>query len=348
MSKIHFEPYMDNLCIFKVDYHNQVSQKYKGMIFGDTSSHYYAGGLVREKNDWAIYINQYIALPLDEIDLIVKKMNSEYSAKGYNENVTLEGKFIVRRLSSELNDFLDSLIRTPGVIVYSIVMLGENDTLFAFKYSNTEAEAVTKLLTEPMSHQSLGFEVLYINDERLGKLPGFFKFASYVSLNFSDFVLVSTKWEISPDNIKNQNEGIFQNEMYFKPKFFGESLSPIYGQLVTAVKGEEIKGNSKFRLVGKRDEGKNVEFDVRSYWFNDFYNKVIRNINGAFTYWGYCDGKGEVDNYYVIYENVLRDFLLGIKMLWGAEARMNHYNYITTVSNLDSVATSELSASIQI
>jgi len=51
-----------------------------------------------------------------------------------DEFIKIEGKLLRRKVVEKTENFLNNIINLPGTIVYSLVMLGEKDTIFAVKF----------------------------------------------------------------------------------------------------------------------------------------------------------------------------------------------------------------------
>jgi len=92
---------------------------------------------------------------------------------------------------------------------------------------------------------------------------------------------------MTEEELRNENRGIFQNEMSFKPKYIGMEAEGLVGRMVAELKSDDIKGDVNKAIM--EGNGKNiqlVEFDLKSKWFHDIYNDFLYPMGGSFFYWG--------------------------------------------------------------
>ncbi len=260
-------------------------------------------------------------------------MEYEYKRQGNNIEIGLENKIIRRGLTAASNDFLDTLANTEGVIIYSVALMGLNDTIIGIKFPESVSLKVSDLILNYINSAPFDVEILKMEKENDDDMPSFFKFHNLVKFDYSKLILIKTRWEMISEEVKDQNEGIFLNEMKFTIKLFDPESAPIIGEFPSDVSPKDVKGNSKFKIIGG-NTGKIVEFDIKSKWFHDFYEDVIKPTSGPFFYWGYSDGKGNIDNYYIIPERNQVLFLKGLKKHWSEPSRANHKNMIMIIENL--------------
>ncbi|MGC8655776.1 MAG: hypothetical protein ACP5TG_04690 [Thermoplasmata archaeon] len=342
MEEIHFEPKDGYISIFKGSIPNTVPSKYKDIIFERGKSDYFTGGLIRREGEWYIYIDKLKFLPDDDILKIVDGLKDEYRKLLKNESddqfIEKEGKFLRRKLLKTTNDFFNRVVNLPGGVLYSFVMLGEHDTLFAYKFPEKVSSEVTSLLMEYITNTPVQVDLLFLAKETSYSEPSFFKLMKSFRLDYSKFILIKTEWRMTEEELKNENRGIFQNEMSFKPKYFDPDTKGLIGRMVAELKSEEIKGNvDKIILEGKGSNTKLVEFELKSKWFSDIYNDVLYPTGGSFFYWGYSNGKGIIENYYIIPGRNQIEFLKGLKKHWSEPSRAKHTNTITLVQNVEEV-----------
>ncbi len=346
MDEINFEPKDGYILIFKVPISNPVPSKYKDIIFEWGKSDYFTGGLIRREGEWYIYIDKLKFLPDDEILKIVDVMNNEYREllkdelqdELHDQFIEKEGKFLRRKLLKTIKDFFNGVVNLPGGVLYSFVMLGEHNTLFAYKFPEKVSPEVNSLLMEYLTKTPLQVDLLFLAKESSYSEPSFFKLMKSFRLDYSKFVLIKTEWRMTEDELKNENGGIFQNEMSFKPKYFDPDTEGLIGRMVAELKSEEIKGNVDKIII--EENGSNttlVEFKLKSKWFSDIYNDVLYPTGGSFFYWGYSNGKGILENYYIIPRRNQIEFLRGLKKHWSKPSRAKHTNTITLVQSVKEV-----------
>ncbi|MGC9294454.1 MAG: hypothetical protein ACP5E8_04175 [Thermoplasmata archaeon] len=337
MCPIRFEPNDGYFMVLKIHIENPIPERFQGVIFDNGKSDHFGVGLVRINKRWFLFIDKLKFLPNKELNVIIDFMNSEFEKSGNDIMVELEGKAIKRGVTKASNQFLNGLAETEGVIIYSVALMGQHDVLIAIKYPETVASAVDDLYFEYINSVNYNVEIVTLEKEHEGDIPSFFKFHNIINIDYSRLLMIKTVWNMKMDESRNENEGIFQNEMTFKPKFFDPESSPLYGEIVANLKEKEIKGRAEFKIISNSEEGRLIEFRIKSKWFYDFYNDVVRPLNGPFFYWGYSNGKNVHENYYIIPIRNEIEFLKGISKHWGEQSRAHHNNVITYVEPLNEV-----------
>ena len=342
MNQIHFEPKDGYLIIARANIPNPIPSKYKDIIYERGKADYFTGGLIRKNGEWYIYIDKLKFLPQDEILKVVDELKDSYKklmpTATADEFIKIEGKLLRRKLMKTTDNFFNNVINFPGTIVYSLIMLGEHNTIFAIKVPQEFLSDVSSLLMEFILDSRFQLDVSLLDNENSFPEPSFIKFIKSFRLDYSKFILIKTEWKMTEEELMNENRGIFQNEMSFKPKYFDTDDEGLVGRMVAELKSEDIKGNvNKVIIEGKGKNTKLVEFDLKSKWFSDIYNDILYPMGGSFFYWGYSDGRGTLENYYIIPARNQMEFLKGLKKHWSEPSRVKHINAISYVNNLGEV-----------
>jgi len=140
------------------------------------------------------------------------------------------------------------------------------------------------------------------------------------------------------EELRSENRGIFQNEMSFKPKYIGMEAEGLVWRMVAELKSDDIKGDvNKAIMEGNGKNAQLVEFDLKSKGFHDIYIWCSLSNGRVIFYWGYSDGSGTLENYYIIPARNQMEFLKGLKKHWSEPSRVKHINTISYVNNLGEV-----------
>jgi len=342
MNQIHFEPNDGYLIIARINVPFPIPSKYKDIIYEKGKADHFTGSLIRKNEEWYIYIDKLKFLPQDDILKVIDGLKISYKKVMPNVNVDefikIEGKLLRRKIVEKTENFFNNIINLPGTIVYSLVMLGEKDTLYAIKFPEKFLSDVSSILMDFILDSPLRVDVLLLNKENYFPEPSFIKLIKSFKLDYSKYTLIKTEWKMTEEELRNENRGIFQNEMSFKPKYFGMEAEGLVGRMVAELKSEDIKGNvNKAIIEGNGKNAQLVEFDLKSKWFHDIYNDVLYPMGGSFFYWGYSDGRGTLENYYIIPARNQMEFLKGLKKHWSEPSRVKHINTISYVNNLGEV-----------
>ena len=338
MPQIRFEPTDGYFMVIKVHIENPIPERFHNIIFDNGKSDHFGAALVRINKKWFLYIDKLKFLPNKDLNAIADIMNSEFEKYDNDIVVEIDGKAIKRGVTKISNEFLNGLAETRGVIIYSIALMGLHDVLIAIKYPESVASIVDDLYFKYIQSANYNVEIVILEKEEERDIPSFFRFHNLIHIDFSKLLLVETVWNMKDDELKNENNGVFQNEMTFKPKYFDPESSPLYGEIVGNVLALDIKGNADFEIISNGEKLKLVEFKIKSRWFFDLYNDIIRPLNGAFFYWGYSDGNYNLENYYIIPMRNEIEFLKGINKHWSEPSRAHHINVIKHVEPLNEVA----------
>ncbi len=331
-SSLNFEPRMGYFAAIRVKVKNPIPERFRDIIF-DMGSDHFGAGLERIDNKWYLHSDKLRSLSVQDLKSFVSQMEYEYERVGIKVEIEMEDKNLRMVMTTSLNDFLESLADIEGVIIYGVALMGLNDTILGIKFPESVSYKVTNLILKLIKSAPFDVEILKLEKENDGDIPSFFKFNNLVKFDYSKLLLIKTRWEMTSEELKGQNKRIFLNEMRFQPKIFESYDSPIYAEFSSYISPQDVKGNAKFKIIGG-NTGKIVEFDIKSKWFHDFYEDVIKPTRGPFFYWGYSDGRGNLDNYYIVPERNQVLFLKGLEKQWSEPSRANHKNIILKVDNL--------------
>lgn len=336
MDDLRFEPSNDFLCVIETFIPNPIPEKYRDLVYSGPGT-LLSAGLANEGNKWSLFLNQFKHLNPHELSEIVTKMNNEFTRKGFGALARLRDGIIVVDVSEEVNDLLNSLAEIKGVVIYSFSLLGSSNTLYAFKYPDSSSETVTKLVMDRIVLSRIPMDILSLDNDRDERIPGFFRFNQFGNIDLTKLILIKTEWNLNDEELKLETGGIFQNEMTFIPKYLAMDTPAIFANLHNRTEKSGIGGDAPFTIIQEGDYAKDVIFEYRSKWFHDFFRDVISNINGSFFYWGYSNGKGAVNNFYIMNKSMEWEFLVGLRKHWNEKSRSKHVNKVVFVKNLSAV-----------
>lgn len=332
MSDIHFEPKIGNYMILRFHIKNYIPAKYHNLIYNDGRQDHFGAALIKIDEHWYFYIDKLKTLPLSDLEEIKNIFNENYQNLGSKTYLDREMKMLIREVSNATSTFLNSLAHIDGVIIASIALIGDDDILIAIKYTDSSAFEVSKLFLQFV--ESSPFNVDLLDTGKEDRIPLFFKFYNSIKTDYSLLLLIETVWKMKEEEIKDENKGVFLNQMVFEPRNFGPEVAPIISTLPTSAMDKNIRGDAEFKVLSHQDEETIVEFYFESRWFDDFYNNVVKPINGSFYYWGYADGQSHLHNYYVLPVRNETQFIKGLKNHWNEPSRAKHENAIIRVQNL--------------
>ena len=92
-----------------------------------------------------------------------------------DEFIKIEGKLLRRKVAEKTENFLNNIINLSGTIVYSLVMLGEKDTIYAIKFSEKFLSDVSSILMDFILDFPFQVDVLLLNKENSFPEPSFIK-----------------------------------------------------------------------------------------------------------------------------------------------------------------------------
>lgn len=327
------EPKIGNYLIFSASVRAPFPAKYGQIIYDNGSIDHFDAGLIWNK-EWYIYIDKLKPLPESEIRSNVDYFNSKFGHDDDSIFLETEGKLVRSRLRKNTEVFLNSLMKINGVVIFPVVLMGDNDNIYAIRYPESASQEVTKLFLDYAVNAPFKVDVLKIGEDKEDSfLLEFYKFTKY---DFSLLTLIETVWEMNENEITNENLGILQNEMVFVPKYFGFD-SPIVGRLGPKSIDNFPKGNAESTIISKDKFGTLVQVSMNRRVLVDFYFDILRPINGGLIYWAYSDGVSKLYNFFILPTRNTSEFVRGMTSYWEKTVRSNHKNYIKTVKSLNDI-----------
>ena len=92
-----------------------------------------------------------------------------------------------------------------------------------------------------------------------------------------------------------------------------------------------MKTGTNYEIVDAEDQV--VETRIKTKFFADFYNNVVKSYSGPVFYGAKCDGAG-LSNYYIVEKRVQSMFLTGLNNHLNRPGRVRHKNYLLEIMDL--------------
>lgn len=282
--------------------------------------------LGRDNGRWFMYSNGF---KKGEIELERKGMHNNQNQKF--ENYKNDRRMIEYYPPMELDSILSKISSLSGTLIQHEAILKQEGFIIFIEAVDRSLELTLDLVSKIRGDINITVNVNKEAQEEKG-IPQCIEFLKENG-DYDDLELIKTVWKMRRVELKNDIAGIFLNEGTFRPKYF-DSIS---ANLIGNIKGETVKGKSNFTLNDKKNNEQSVEFEVSSYWFGDFFRNVIKTYMGSFYYWSYSDGKGMLENYFIINGKMKGEFLSGLLSHWKEPRRIKHHNYIEYIKKLKKI-----------
>lgn len=230
--------------------------------------------------------------------------------------------------------FYERLNAIKGCRVDPNVYHSNGDVYVCVEYHRSIAKEVNDVVTDFLVRDHLFTKSFIYCGPQIAGLPYLLQLYARSGNSLSNFLLVKTAWKYDPEQIKTQNEGVLLNMGKYMPKEFAEGQRE---KLVFRTESQTIRGDLKGDVVSRDDNI--VEFQVKSKFFLDFSNEVIKRYSGPIFL--HLEITPEKQLSYFIVEKALQiQFLKGLTENWGRPARADHVNFIESVMSLDEVVKS--------
>ncbi len=225
--------------------------------------------------------------------------------------------------------FYERINAIPGCRVDPNLFHSKGDIYVNVEYNKAVAKEVNDIITEFLIKDHL-FSKRFIYSGPQGKgLPYLLQLFSRNGNSLGDFLVVKTAWRYDSEQIKRQNEGIVQNLGKYVPKEFSEGQIQ---KLIFKTEVPAIKGSARSEIVSMDDNL--VEFQIKSKFFTDFSNEVIKRYTGPIFLQLEITLEKQI-SYYIVEKSLQIQFLKGITENWKKPARADHVNLIEEVVSLD-------------
>ncbi|QRF75505.1 hypothetical protein Thermo_01007 [Thermoplasmatales archaeon] len=277
----------------------------------------------RERGEWFFY--RRIDQKLTEKEL---KSLRDYNWKiDVTYDVTPSTNIIRAEIPKFQGKFYNEINNITGVRVFPVTFQSGGDVYISVEFTeNKIAEISDKILDFVNKDYSYKRSVIYMGPQQGGK-P--YLLNLYLSMGNSphDLTFVKTRWSFNGNEATMENEGVFQNMGEFVPKQFVDDKTD---ELIWKMRSEEIKGRAQADIIDKKNLI--VEMKVRSRFFSDFYQSVIKEYCGT-IFSGFKCEEGGLTSYYIVEKRAQQTFLRGLQRHWNLEGRKYHSNCLLEVSD---------------
>lgn len=261
--------------------------------------------------------------------LEVSQLKKFISNWGGGERVEIRNGILEMELPSFLVPFHNRINEIPGCRVYPNLLRMDGDVYLCIEYHETASNEVSKAVMDFLSEDHIFEKELIYSGIQGGKLPYLLNIYRENGNSLGDFMVIRTVWEFRDGQEKTGNQGVFQNIGTYVPKCFVHDSTD---KLIFRNAGHGTMGDAPHHLV---DENRNiVEFDVKSRFYSDFYNEVIRNYSGPIFMHMEVQESRQV-SYHVVERKQQNLFIKGLLGHWNRQSRKDHVNYIDMAQRLD-------------
>lgn len=259
-----------------------------------------------------------------ETDILKKFIKNS----GGGESVEVRNEVLEMELPSFLTPFYSEIETIPGCRVSPNLLRIGGDVFFTIEYHETVRKQVSDAVMRFISADHIFDKKLVYTGKQGDKLPYVLQLYEQNGNDLDNFFMITTVWEFDPEQIRSQNSGVFQNIGNYVPKCF---VNDSRDKLIFKTESLEIKGEGKYVVIDENE--RIIEVEIKSKFFSDFYNEVIRKYSGSI----FCHmevSQTMQTSYYIVdmkYQNL---FLKGIHNNWKRDARSDHTNYISSARKL--------------
>lgn len=288
--------------------------------------------LAKEKNKWFMYS-----------DLLTggeengnSGLRSNQSELGNREEIKIaSGSPVMKEYypPAEVDELLTSLSQLRGVLIQHEAVLKQYGFIIFIESVNETRDKAMDLVENYSGKIGMDVSLIEIDKNNDPEIPHCIKFLKENREIYDQLELVITRWKMRREEIRKDVAGIFQNQGAFRPKYFDSKSANIIANLTS----DKILGDSGYTEFNKDSNEKAVEFEVSSFWFGDFFRDVIKRYMGSFYYWAYSDGRGSMENYFIINGNMKGEFLSGLMNHWKEPRRTSHHNSIKYIEKLKKI-----------
>jgi len=105
--------------------------------------------------------------------------------------------------------------------------------------------------------------------------------------------------------------------------------------MIANIFNSEIRGKSGYKVIESNADGKVILLEHKTYFFSHLRKYLGLKILRPFYFWSYSDGKGKVNNFFIMEQESLEGFLEGIYDFWNDPMRRHHNNTLKYIGKID-------------
>lgn len=285
-----------------------------------------SGFMLMSQDDDKLMVTESVGFSVSHEE--IEQVKKFFYTWGGNGNVSLSNGILGLELPSFLLPFFNEINSIPGTRVSPNLMRSGGDVYLYIEFDDSVIDRVSKSIMAFLSRDFL-FEkdLIYIGNDNQ-EMPMILRMYLDSGYDIGNLFLVTTVWQFRDGQQKTQNEGVFQNRGNYIPKAF---VNGSRDKLIFQLDNEEIQGKAPYEWVDRKKHL--AEIDVKSHFFSDFYNYVIKEYSGPVI----CSMQVTENfhrTHYIIEKDRHIQFLKGLQNHWNGQARSDHVNYVLYAGSL--------------
>ncbi|MGC8546313.1 MAG: hypothetical protein ACP5MU_01465 [Thermoplasmata archaeon] len=310
MNSITFLPMTGYITVIKSHHPNYIPDKLRGQVFGNSS--HIGAGIFRDSSGWFIHMNSFVDIPNEDIQTILRTMNSGYEDLKDRPYASTDGKFLRRTISNFSSKILDKLSEIEFLTIQPVSLIGNGETIIAINYPESALQSVSNTILKAVSGSSVPMEVICHRSLENGSIPFLFIYHNLVAFDYSRLAIVKTSWKITEDNIPKDIDT--SEDIYFNPAVYDSSIDKFVA----------------FKA------GKFFYMPIPNQWIKTFKDYSLLSVGGAIYYWGRVKGN-DVEEYYIFNKKFVNIFLSSLSLLWKHSPWKLGNPHIKYINNLQLV-----------
>lgn len=276
-------------------------------------------------------LKAYMNLGFEPTNSEKEGLRNFLSSWGGSEHSEVHNTILEIEFPKFIIPFYERLNEIPGCRVDPNVFHSHGDVYVSVEYNRNITKQVNDSITDFLIRDHIFTKKLVYSGPQPHGLPYLLQLYAKNGNELGNFVVVKTVWKHELDHIRVQNQGVLQNMGNYVPKEFSGGNSEV---LIFRTDSADIKGDVESKVVSPTDNL--VEFRVKSNFFSDFSNEVIKRYSGP-IFLQIVQSRDRQESYYVLEKELQIPFLKGLTEHWSRPARSNHVNYIELVNSLEEV-----------
>lgn len=334
VDNFYFDRSLKNFAIIRISIPIVVPSKYSQLLNINKSNNFFLSTFYRENDKWFIRLAFLSPLLRKDLETVASDLAERYRSIGLGGDVVVSGdRSLIRSLNDDFNRFYNSIADLEGTKIYPFALMGEKEVLIGFEYTDGSSSEISKLLLDFIrsSEGKVGIRTLGRSFAVSGDIPAFYQLYGEIFNGNHNFIMVKTEWQMTEDEMNSENGGIFLNRCIVRPKYFDVDSVPMIANIFNS----EIRGKSGYKVIESNADGKVILSEHKTYFFSHIRKYLGLKILRPFYFWSYSDGKGNVNNFFIMEQESLEGFLEGIYDFWNDPMRRHHNNTLKYIGKID-------------
>lgn len=264
-------------------------------------------------------------------DIEIRNIGEFVKKWGGGETINFSNGVLEMELPSFLIPFHDEINSIPGCRFSPNILRVDGDVYITIEFHRSSRIKVGESVLNFLGSEHLFRKELVYHGNRNNDLPFILQLYSKSEKGLEDLFVIQTVWNLENEDLRLQNNGIFQNRGTFIPKSYSNSE---YDHLIFKADSDKLLGDGLAEIVDRKENL--FEVRIKSKWFTDFYNEIIRRYSGP-VFATMTVTEKDLATTYVIERAQQSQFLTGLKNFWMKPARVSHRNYIMSAFSLKDI-----------